>query len=98
MGIAIRRLDGRLKGQVVVERDDIAENLIDVGSAERVTFSEYSVSATPPVETAEEPSKPVEKMSRAELEAECARRGVEVTSGTDTDGAVLKKDLRAALA
>ena len=39
MGIAIRRLDGRLKGQVVVERDDIAENLIDVGSAERVTFS-----------------------------------------------------------
>jgi len=98
MGIAIRRLDGPYKGQVIVERDDVAENLIDVGSAELATFGDYTVSAAPPNETSETPSsKPVDKMTRAELEAECSSRGISVTSGSGTNGAVLKRDLVAAL-
>ena len=36
MGILIKRIDGSHAGQVYIERDDIAENLIDVGSAIRV--------------------------------------------------------------
>ena len=98
MGIAIRRLDGPYKGQVIVERDDIAENLIDVGSAELATFGEYSVSAAPPIETAEAPAaKAIGSMTRAEREEECLRRGVSVTSGSGSQGAILKSDLIAAL-
>ena len=99
MGISIKRLDGPLAGQVYVERDDIAENLIDVGSAERATFEEYTVTAQPVVETPGRPAsgKPLSKMSRAELEAEAVRRNISIVAGTGTNGAVLKRDIIAAL-
>ena len=95
MGIAIRRLDGPLKGQVYVERDDLAEALLSTGQAERAAFGEHNVSSPAAPETPES-SKPVGKMSRAELEAEVERRGVSV-SGSGKGGAVLKRDLVNAL-
>ena len=96
MGIAIIGLDGPTKGQVYVERDDLAEAMISTGQAERATFGQHNVSAPAAPETPES-SKPVGfKMSRAELEAEVERRGVSVT-GSGKNGAVLKRDLVNAL-
>ena len=95
MGIAIVRLDGPTAGQVYIERDDLAEAMISTGQAERATFGEHNVSAPAPPETPES-SKPVGKMSRAELEAEAERRGV-VVSGSGKSGAILKRDLVDAL-
>jgi len=95
MGIAIVRLDGPTAGQVYVERDDLAEAMISTGQAERATFGEHNVSAPAAPETPES-SKPVGKMSRAELVAEVERRGVSV-SGSGKGGAVLKRDLVDAL-
>lgn len=95
MGIAIRRLDGPLRGQVYVERDDLAEALISTGQAERATFGEHNVSSPAAPETPEK-SKPIGKRTRAELEAEAKRRGVAV-SGSGKGGAVLKRDLVDAL-
>jgi len=95
MGIAIVRLDGPTAGQVYVERDDLAEAMISTGQAERATFGEHNVSAPASPETPES-SKPVGKMSRAELEVEAERRGVSV-SGSGKNGAVLKRDLVNAL-
>ena len=92
MGIAIRRLDGPSKGQVYVERDDLAEAMLATGQAERATFGQVNVAVPPPVETPEL----AKKMSRAELEVEVERRGVSV-SGSGKDGAVLKRDLIDAL-
>lgn len=95
MGIAIRRLDGLNKGQVYVERDDLAEAMLATGQAERATFGQVNVAVPPPVETPES-SKPVGSMSRAELEVEVERRGLSV-SGSGKNGAVLKRDLVDAL-
>ena len=95
MGIAIRRLDGPLEGQVYVERDDLAEALISTGQAERATFGEHNVSSPAAPET-QEKSKAIGKRTRAELEAEAKRRGVAV-SGSGKGGAVLKRDLVDAL-
>ena len=95
MGIAIVRLDGPTAGQVYIERDDLAEAMISTGQAERATFGAHNVSAPASPETPES-SKPVGKMSRAELEAEAERRGVSV-SGSGKSGAVLKRDLVDAL-
>ena len=95
MGIAIVRLDGPMKGLVYVERDDLAEAMIATGQAERATFGEHNVSAPAAPETPES-SKPVGKMSRAELEAEAERRDVSV-SGSGKGGAILKRDLVDAL-
>tara|TARA_Y100001951_G_C11233265_1_gene235926 strand:+ start:339 stop:632 length:294 start_codon:yes stop_codon:yes gene_type:complete len=96
MGIAIKRLDGPLKGQVYVERDDIAENLIDVGSAERASFGEQQVADAPAPETPES-AKPIGKMTIDELKAELERRGISVEEGSGSGGGVLKKDLVDAL-
>ena len=95
MGIAIMRLDGPTKGEVYVERDDLAEAMISTGQAERATFGQHNVSSPAAPETPES-SKPVGKMSRAELVAEVERRGVSV-SGSGKGGAVLKRDLVYAL-
>ena len=95
MGIAIVRLDGPTAGQVYIERDDLAEAMIATGQAERATFGEHNVSAPASPETPES-SKPVGKMSRAELEAEVERRDVSV-SGSGKGGAILKRDLVDAL-
>jgi len=95
MGIAIVRLDGATKGQVYVERDDLAEAMISTGQAERATFGQHNVSSPAAPETPES-SKPVGKMSRAELVAEVERRGVSV-SGSGKNGSVLKGDLVDAL-
>ena len=96
MGIAIRRLDGSLEGQVYVERDDLAEAMISTGQAERATFGEHEVAGAPAMETPES-AKPVAKMSRAELEAELERRGIELESGSGKNGRILKSDLVDAL-
>jgi len=95
MGIAIVRLDGPTAGQVYVERDDLAEAMISTGQAERATFGQHNISSPAAPETPES-SKPVAKMTRAELEAEVERRGVSV-SGSGKGGAVLKRDLVDAL-
>jgi len=95
MGIAIVRLDGPTAGQVYIERDDLAEAMIATGQAERATFGEHNVSAPAAPETPES-SKPVGRLTRAELEAEVERRGVSV-SGSGKSGAVLKRDLVDAL-
>ena len=95
MGIAIMRLDGPTKGEVYVERDDLAEAMISTGQAERATFGQHNVSSPAAPETPES-SKPVGKMSRAELVAEVERRGVSV-SGSGKNGSVLKGDLVDAL-
>ena len=95
MGIAIVRLDGPTKGQVYVERDDLAEAMISTGQAERATFGQHNVSSPAAPETPES-SKPVGKMTRTELEAEAERRGVSV-SGSGKNGSVLKGDLVDAL-
>ena len=95
MGIAIVRLDGPTAGQVYIERDDLAEAMISTGQAERATFGEHNVSAPAAPETPES-SKPVGRLTRAELEAEVERRGVSV-SGSGKSGAVLKRDLVDAL-
>ena len=96
MGIAIKRLDGPLKGQVYVERDDIAENLIDVGSAVLADFGEQNEATAPAVETPGS-TKPVSRMTVSELKAELANKGINVPKGTGKDGAVLKSDLVDAL-
>jgi len=44
-----------------------------------------------------ESAKPVAKMSRAELEAELERRGIELESGSGKNGRILKSDLVDAL-
>jgi len=95
MGIAISRLDGPQAGQVYVERDDLAEAMISTGQAERATFGQHNISSPAAPETPES-SKPVGKMTRAELDAEVERRGVTV-SGSGKGGGVLKRDLIAAL-
>ena len=95
MGIAIMRLDGPTKGQVYIERDDLAEAMISTGQAERATFGQHNVSSPAAPETPES-SKPVGKMTRTELEAEAERRGVSV-SGSGKNGSVLKGDLVDAL-
>ena len=96
MGIAIRRLDGELAGRVYIERDDLAEAMIDTGQAERATFGDHEVAAAAPHETPES-TKPVGKMSRTELEAELERRGITVGEGSGKGGSILKKDLVSAL-
>jgi len=95
MGIAIIRLDGPTKGQVYVERDDLAEAMLSTGQAERATFGQHNVSSPAAPETPES-SKPVGKMTRTELEVEAERRGVSV-SGSGKNGSVLKRDLVDAL-
>ena len=96
MGIAILRLDGPNKGQVYIERDDLAEAMISTGQAERATFGQHNVSSPAAPETPES-SKPVSKMTRVELEAELARRGIEIPPGSGTKGAVRKSYLVNAL-
>lgn len=96
MGIAIKRLDGPLEGQVYVERDDLAEAMISTGQAERATFGDMNVSAPASPETPEA-GKPVKDMSRQELDAEMERRGIVLESGSGTKGAILKRDLVDAL-
>jgi len=95
MGIAIVRLDGPTAGQVYVERDDLAEAMISTGQAERATFGEHNVSSPAAPETPES-SKPVGKLTLAELKAEAKRRGVAV-SGSGKGGSILKRDLVDAL-
>ena len=58
MGIAIMRLDGPTKGEVYVERDELAEAMISTGQAERATFGQHNVSSPAAPETPES-SKPV---------------------------------------
>jgi pyruvate/2-oxoglutarate dehydrogenase complex dihydrolipoamide acyltransferase (E2) component len=96
MAIAIRRLDGRFRGHTIMERDDLAQNLVDVGSAEYVKdFPGHETAAAPPVETAEH--KPISaRMTRSQLQDMAEERGVKV-SGTGRGGAVTKADLIAAL-
>lgn len=96
MGIAIMRLDGPLKGQVYIEREDLAEAMIATGQAEQATFGTTSVSAPPSPETPES-SKSIGAMTRKELEAEVERRGITIDSGTGKGGKILKRDLVDAL-
>jgi len=95
MGIAIVRLDGPTAGQVYVERDDLAEAMISTGQAERATFGQHNISSPAAPETPES-SKPVGKMTRAELEDEVKRRRLSVR-GSGKGGGVLKRDLVNAL-
>jgi hypothetical protein len=96
MGIAIMRLDGPTKGQVYIERDDLAEAMISTGQAERATFGQHNVSSPSAPETPES-SKAVSAMSRAELEAEIERRGISIDTGSGKGGSILKRDLIDAL-
>ena len=96
MGIRIRILDGKTKGQVYIERDDLAEALIDTGQAERATFDDYTKATAPP---AEKPggNTALIRMTLKELRAEAVRRGIDVTAGTGSGGTVLKRDFVRAL-
>tara|TARA_R110000824_G_scaffold18676_5_gene73597 strand:- start:11033 stop:11332 length:300 start_codon:yes stop_codon:yes gene_type:complete len=96
MGTAIKRLDGPLKGQIYVERDDLAENLIDVGSAVLAGFDEQNEATAPAVETPGS-SKPISRMTIGDLRAELTSRGISIPKGSGKDGAVLKSDLVDAL-
>jgi len=96
MGIAIKRLDGPHVGQIYVERDDLAQNLIDVGSAVLANFDEQTEATAPAAETPGS-TKPVSRMTVDELKAELTSRGISVEQGSGKDGAVLKSDLADAL-
>jgi len=95
MSIMIRRLDGPTKGQVYLERDDIAQNLIDVGSAVRASHSDLQRAVGAPVETPEG-SSALSTMKVKELRAEAERRGIKV-EGTGVQGRPRKSDLLKAL-
>ena len=96
MLVAIRRLDGRYRGQVIMVRDDLAQNLVDVGSAVYVKdHPGHETAQAPPLETAEH--QPINaRMTRPELERSAKDRGVTV-KGTGLRGRVTKPDLLAAL-
>ena len=96
MLVAIRRLDGRSRGLVSMVRDDLAQNLVDVGSAVYVKdYPGFETAQAPPLETAEQ--KPVGvRMTRKELERVAKERGVSVV-GTGRGGKATKSDLLAAL-
>ena len=94
MGIAIKLLDGHLKGRVYVERDDLAEALISTGQAMHASFEDQNLAVQQEAETPESsPAKPISRMTIAELKKEVARRGLSVGKGSGKDGAVLKSDL-----
>jgi hypothetical protein len=95
MSIMIRRLDGPTKGQVYLERDDIAQNLIDVGSAEMASHSDLQRAVGAPMEVPEN-SSALSEMKVRELKKEAKRRGVKV-KGTGMQGGVTKSDLLKAL-
>tara|TARA_R110000765_G_scaffold277926_2_gene375781 strand:- start:444 stop:737 length:294 start_codon:yes stop_codon:yes gene_type:complete len=96
MGIRIRILGGKSKGQVYIERDDLAEALIDTGQAERATFDDYSKATAPAAQTPGG-NPPLSRMTLKELRAEAVRRGIDLTAGTGSGGAVLKADFVRAL-
>ena len=95
MSIRIKRLDGPMKGQVYLVRDDVGQNLIDVGSAVLADFDERSVATEPAVETPEK-STAYADMKVKELKAEAEERGLEI-EGTGTNGRVTRADLIKAL-
>lgn len=96
MGIRIKRLDGPHVGMIYVERDDLAQNLIDVGSAELASFDDQTEATAPAAETPGS-TKPISRMTISELKAELNRRGLSVEQGSGKDGTVLKSDLADAL-
>ena len=99
MGIVIKRIDGPQKGQVYVERDDIAQNLIDVGSAIEVSPELLERAMAQPVETPEIVglnTDALKKSTVTELRAEAKRRKVKV-KGTGNNKKVTKADLVKAL-
>ena len=99
MGIVIKRIDGPQKGQVYFERDDIAQNLIDVGSAIQVSPELLERAMAQPVETPEIvglDTNAIKKATIAELRNECERRKAKVV-GTGHNGKALKADLIEAL-
>ena len=99
MGLVIKRIDGPQKGQVYVERDDIAQNLIDVGSAIQVSPELLERAIAQPVETPEIvglDTDAIKKATMTELRNECKRRKAKVVA-TGNNGKVLKADLVKAL-
>ena len=95
MSIMIKRLDGPTAGQVYLERDDIAENLIMVGSAVRATFDDTQRAVPSAVETPES-SSALSDMKVKTLKNMAEAQGVEV-EGTGGGGRVTRTDLEKAL-
>ena len=95
MSILIRRLDGPTKGHVYLERDDIAQILIDVGSAVMASCDDSQKAVGVNVETPEKPSE-FTKMKLWELKAEARKQGVEI-EGTGSQGRITKSDFLKAL-
>ena len=95
MSIMIKRLDGPTAGQVYLERDDIAENLIMVGSAVRATFDDPQRAVPSAVETPES-SSALSDMKVKTLKNMAEALGVEV-NGTGVGGRVTRTALEKAL-
>ena len=95
MSIMIKRLDGPTAGQVYLERDDIAENQIMVGSAVRATIDDTQRAVPSAVETPES-SSALSDMKVKTLKNMAEARGVEV-KGTGVGGRVTRTDLEKAL-
>ena len=95
MSIMIKRLDGPTAGQVYLERDDIAENLIDVGSAVRAKFDDKQRAVSSAVETPES-SSAFADMKVKTLKKMAEERGIEI-EGTGVGGRVTRTDLEDAL-
>ena len=91
----IRRLDGPTMGQVYLERNDIAENLIMVGSAVMASHDDVQRAVGVPVETPGK-SPAFDKMKLWELKAETRKRGLEI-EGTGSQGRTTKSDFLKAL-
>ena len=100
MGILIKRIDGSHAGHVYIERDDIAENLIDVGSAIRVKPKVVERATAPEMETPEMTDMTAGQLMKCtvpELKQECERRGINLNEGTGLNGKITKTDLVDAL-
>jgi hypothetical protein len=95
MSIMIKRLDGPTAGQVYLEREDVAENLIMVGSAVRATFDDTQRAVPSAVETPES-SSALSDMKVKTLKNMAEAQGLEV-KGTGVGGRVTRTDLEKAL-
>ena len=89
-----------MAGQVMIERDDIAENLIDVGSAIRVESKVVERAVAPPMETPEMTDMTAGQLMKCtvpELRDELKRRGITLDEGSGHNGKITKNDLVDAL-
>tara|TARA_R110000765_G_scaffold350091_2_gene440163 strand:+ start:636 stop:926 length:291 start_codon:yes stop_codon:yes gene_type:complete len=95
MSILIRRLDGKTKGHVYLERDDLAEAMISTGQAARASHDDMQRAVGEAIETPGKSSN-ITAMKLWELKAEARKRGIEI-KGTGSKGRIRKSDFLEAL-